>query len=51
MNLESLEISDPDIARAIAEEAARQESTLEMIASENITSPRCYGCPGQHAHQ
>ncbi len=46
MNLESLEILDPDIARAIAEEAARQESTLEMIASENITSPAVMAAQG-----
>jgi len=38
MNLDLLENIDPDIAKAIADEAARQESTLEMIASENITS-------------
>ena len=46
MNLESLEISDPEIFRAITEEAARQESTLEMIASENITSPAVMAAQG-----
>jgi glycine hydroxymethyltransferase len=46
MNLESLEIVDPEIARAIKEEAVRQESTLEMIASENITSPAVMAAQG-----
>ncbi len=39
MNIKLLEQIDPEIARAITEEADRQENTLEMIASENITSP------------
>lgn len=30
--------ADPEIARAIDQEAARQESTLELIASENFVS-------------
>jgi glycine hydroxymethyltransferase len=41
-----LETTDPAIARAIAEERARQESTLEMIASENITSPAVMAAQG-----
>ena len=36
---ELLAAMDPDIAGAIADEAARQRDTLEMIASENYTSP------------
>jgi glycine hydroxymethyltransferase len=46
MKLDLLEKADPEIARAIAEEAARQESTLEMIASENITSPAVMAVQG-----
>jgi glycine hydroxymethyltransferase len=46
MNMALLENTDPDIARAIAEEAQRQESTLEMIASENITSPAVMAAQG-----
>ena len=46
MILKSLENSDPEIARAISEEATRQESTLEMIASENITSPAVMAAQG-----
>jgi glycine hydroxymethyltransferase len=30
---------DPEVARAVAGELARQRNTLEMIASENFTSP------------
>jgi glycine hydroxymethyltransferase len=30
---------DPDVARAVRAELARQRDTLEMIASENFTSP------------
>jgi glycine hydroxymethyltransferase len=46
MNMALLENIDPEIAKAIAEEAARQESTLEMIASENITSPAVMAAQG-----
>ena len=34
----SIENVDPDIARVIADEIDRQQNTLELIASENITS-------------
>jgi len=34
-----LEVQDPDIWSAISEEVERQENGLEMIASENYTSP------------
>ena len=30
---------DPDVARAVRAELVRQRDTLEMIASENFTSP------------
>jgi len=30
---------DPEIARAIAQEAARQHDKIELIASENFVSP------------
>jgi len=35
---EIIKKKDPEIARVIAEEIDRQENTLELIASENITS-------------
>jgi glycine hydroxymethyltransferase len=38
IDLSIIEKVDPAIARAIAEETLRQESTLELIASENIAS-------------
>ena len=37
--MEELFIQDPDIAAAIANEIDRQVSKLELIASENFTSP------------
>lgn len=38
MNLQKIEKSDPEIAKIIACEFERQKNTLELIASENITS-------------
>ena len=46
MDMKILEQIDPEIACAIREEAGRQESTLEMIASENITSPAVMATQG-----
>src|SRR5262245_7681161 len=37
---------DPDIARAIAAEARRQEEHIELIASENYASPRVLEAQG-----
>lgn len=37
--MESLKRSDPDVYRAIRQETERQNNVLEMIASENFTSP------------
>src|SRR5438046_3435536 len=37
--MDILQASDPEIAQAIADEASRQQDGLEMIASENYTSP------------
>ncbi len=39
MNLKHIENIDPEIAKIIACEFERQKNTLELIASENITSP------------
>src|ERR687884_705915 len=36
--LETLWRSDPDVARVLADEARRQRTGLELIASENYTS-------------
>ncbi len=38
MDSQFIEETDPEIARAIQHEMDRQQSTLELIASENITS-------------
>ncbi|MHC5003439.1 MAG: serine hydroxymethyltransferase [Planctomycetota bacterium] len=37
--LELLDTSDPDVARILRDEAVRQATTLELIASENHVSP------------
>ncbi|HHP7235989.1 MAG TPA: serine hydroxymethyltransferase [Desulfobacterales bacterium] len=38
MDLKWIEQTDPDMARTVAEELARQRDTLELIASENFAS-------------
>ena len=47
----SLAESDPDLARAIGEELARQQDQIELIASENIVSRGGAGSPGLGADQ
>ena len=37
---------DPDLAKAIADELQRQEDHVELIASENYTSPRVLEAQG-----
>src|SRR5258705_13932765 len=39
MSLRALDQVDPDIANLIRKEYKRQSETLELIASENLTSP------------
>ncbi len=39
MNLENLRKTDPEIAKYIDLELKRQQTTIELIASENFTSP------------
>lgn len=46
MNLKLIANTDPDMARTIAEELARQRTTLELIASENFTSPAVMAVQG-----
>ena len=46
MNLKLIADIDPDMARTIAEELARQRTTLELIASENFTSPAVMAVQG-----
>jgi glycine hydroxymethyltransferase len=43
---ELLRQADPDVAQAIAQEAQRQQEGLEMIASENYTSPAVMAAQG-----
>ena len=38
MNLENIKRVDPSVAEAIEKELDRQQNTIELIASENITS-------------
>ena len=42
----TLESFDPDIAKAISDEERRQEEHIELIASENYTSPRVIAAQG-----
>jgi glycine hydroxymethyltransferase len=42
----TLESYDPDLAKAIAQESRRQEEHIELIASENYTSPRVMAAQG-----
>ena len=37
---------DPDVAKALAQEGRRQEEHIELIASENYTSPRVMAAQG-----
>ena len=46
MNLKLIADIDPDMASTIAEELARQRTTLELIASENFTSPAVMAVQG-----
>ena len=46
MDLQCIAEIDPDMARTIAEELARQQNTLELIASENFTSPAVMAVQG-----
>jgi len=39
MNFKNLAEVDAEVAGAIAKEIKRQQNTLELIASENFTSP------------
>ena len=39
MNLEQVRTTDNEIANLIDEELKRQQTTIELIASENFTSP------------
>jgi len=45
-NFTSLHSLDPEIARAIDDEAKRQEEHIELIASENYASPGVMACQG-----
>lgn len=44
--LEGLEVADPKVARLIEEETVRQTTTLQLIASENFTSPAVLAASG-----
>ncbi|MGM0639519.1 MAG: serine hydroxymethyltransferase [Pseudomonadota bacterium] len=46
MNTSSLTTTDPQIAAAIADEVARQEAHIELIASENYASPQVMEAQG-----
>ncbi len=49
--MNSIEKHDPEVWAAIAGEIERQRDGLEMIASENYTSPRRHAVHGQRADQ
>ncbi|MDQ3709697.1 MAG: serine hydroxymethyltransferase, partial [Actinomycetota bacterium] len=42
----ALEAADPQIAGAIADELRRQRTNLQLIASENLTSPAVLAAQG-----
>ena len=46
VEFEALEATDPDIADIIRRETARQNTTLQLIASENFTSPAVLAAQG-----
>lgn len=46
MNIQTIREVDPEIARVIEEEEERQQSHLELIASENIASPAVMAAQG-----
>ncbi len=46
MNTKLISVTDPEIARVIEDEAMRQQSHLELIASENIASPAVMAAQG-----
>ncbi len=46
MNTDLIRKTDPEIARVIEDEAIRQQSHLELIASENIASPAVMAAQG-----
>ncbi len=46
MSTDLIRTSDPEIARVIDDEARRQRSQLELIASENIASPAVMAAQG-----
>ncbi len=51
VDMNPIEQSDPEVWQAIAGERRRQQHGLEMIASENYTSPAVHGRPGLGADQ
>ncbi|MGL5094177.1 MAG: serine hydroxymethyltransferase, partial [Planctomycetia bacterium] len=44
--MSALKAVDPEVWKAIADEQQRQHDGLEMIASENYTSPAVLECQG-----
>ena len=46
MNTDPIQAVDPEISRVIEEEARRQHSHLELIASENLASPAVMAAQG-----
>ncbi len=45
-DIEALEASDPEIAGVLADELGRQRTNLQLIASENLTSPAVLAAQG-----
>ena len=45
-DFDALEASDPEIAQALNDELNRQRTTLQLIASENLTSPSVLAAQG-----
>ena len=46
MNFENIQREDKEIYGLMEKELERQQKGIELIASENIVSPCCYGSYG-----
>ena len=50
-DFDEIKTTDPEIAEAIRAEMERQNSHIELIASEKLGEQGCYGCDGKPADE
>lgn len=48
IDIELIKQTDPDVAKALSAELARQQGNIELIASENFVSPAVLAAAGSH---